>query len=192
MFRASRAVIIARLVAVAVAVTVATPAIASASQKIAVVDLQKVLLSTKAGRAAKAQFESMQKRKKKQLKRRDNELKKQEKSLVQQRMNLEKELAKAGRKGITPLLKAKAQEFQAKARRFQEEILAFQKTQRTALKQLAKKEAQLLKPIETKIKGHINTIAKKNGYTLVLNRVAVVYHVAAVDITAEVTKRMGK
>lgn len=172
-----------------------TAAIASASaeQKIAVVDLQSVLLGTKAGRAAKAQFEGMQKKKKKALQRRDNQLKAQEKKLVQERVDLEKELAKAGQPSkITPLLKAKAQEFQAKARRFQEEILEFQRTQQQTLQDLSKKESELLKPIETKIRGVIEQIAKARGYTVVLNRVAVVYHVDAVDITSEVSSRMGK
>ena len=169
----------------------AAPALA-APPKIAVVDLQKVLLSTRAGRAAKAKFEGLQKKKKKALKRRDNQLKAEEKKLVRERMELEKELAKHGVKGVTPLLKAKAQAFQAKLKLFQQQVLDFQKTQRETLQQLAKKESELLRPIEQKIKKHIDKIAKERGFTIVLNRVAVVFHVPSVDITAEVTRRMGK
>ena len=168
------------------------PSITWAAPKYAVVDLNRVLTQTKAGRAAKAKFLALQKKKKKQLKRRENQIKAQEKQLAKQKVALTRELSKVDPRKITPLLKAKAQEFEARVRRFQQEILEFQKTQRNVLQQLAKKEVTLLKPIEDKIKSHITAIAKQRGYTLVLNRVAVVYHVAAVDITAEVTKRMGK
>ena len=178
------------LLALVLTTALAVPAFADT--KIAVVDLQKVLLSTKEGRGAKAKFEALQKKKKKALKRRDNQLKAEEKKLVQERVALEQAIAKAGRTKITPLLKAKAQAFQAKAKVFQQQILDFQKTQRETLQQLAKKEAQLLKPIELKIKTHIDKIAKERGFSIVLNRVAVVFHVASVDITNEVTKRMGK
>ena len=169
------------------------PALATAATpNLAVVNLQKVLFSTKAGKAAKAKFEAMQKKKKKQLKRRDNELKKQEKELAQEKIRLGQELAKANPAKISPVLRAKAQTFEAKVRQFQQEVIEFQKTQRDALQQLAKKEATLLKPIEDKIKTHISDIAKAKGYVMVLNGVTVVYHVPSVDITDEVIKRMGK
>jgi outer membrane protein len=180
------------LVAIAVTVALLAPTAAIAGPKLAVVDLQKVLFTTKDGRKAKAQFEGLQKKKKKQLKRRDNQLKAQEKALGKEKIALGHELSKANPRKITPLLRSKAQAFEAKVRVFQQEILDFQKTQRKVLQQLAKKEVQLLKPIEDKIKRFIAKIAKERGYTMVLNRVAVVFHVPAVDITGEVTKRMGK
>ena len=168
------------------------PSLVSASPKLAVVDLQKVIRSTKAGRAAKAKFEALHKKKKKQMQRRDNQLKAQEKALGKQKVALGRELANINPKKITPLLRAKAQEFEAKVRRFQQEIIAFQKTRQTILQQLAKKEVALLKPIEDKIKGHISTIAKQRGFTMVLNRMMVVYNIPSVDITNEVSRRMGK
>ncbi len=167
----------------------ATPAFAE--QKIAVVDLQRVLLSTKAGKAAKSKFESLQKRKRKALKRRDSALKKQEKALMQERREIEGTLRAKGPKGVTRELQQRAQIFQQKVQTFQKEVLLFQQTQQKALKELAKKEAQLLKPIEDKIKKHIDAVAKAKGFTMVLSRVAVVYAVAAVDITADVSKRMN-
>lgn len=180
------------LMASILAVALLAPTLAFAQQKLAVVDLQSVLFSSKAGKAAKGKFEALQKKKKKQLKRRDNQLKSQEKALAKEKMTLGRELANANPQKISPVLRAKAQTFEAKVRQFQQEILEFQKTQRSVLQELQKKEAQLLKPIEDEIKGVINAIAKERGYAMVLNRVAVVFHVPAVDITSEVTKRMGK
>ena len=37
----------------------------------------------------------------------------------------------------------------------------------------------------------IQSIAKARGYTMVLSRLAVVYHLPAADITSLVTKRMN-
>ncbi|MEY3015501.1 MAG: hypothetical protein RIT45_4236 [Pseudomonadota bacterium] len=172
------------------------PAVASAADdKIAVVDLQKVLLSTKEGKAAKSRFEALQNKKKKQLKRKDDELKKREKALLEERVAIEKELADAAKAGATSIpdgLKAKAQAFQQKIMAFQKEVMEFQQAQKDALENLQKKEAELLKPIEDKIRTHIGAIAKERGYSIVLSRVAVVYAVEAVDITDEVSKRIGK
>lgn len=187
-----RTLVKTRLIALAlVAATCMAAAPAFASQKIAVVDLQRVLLSTKAGKAAKARFESLQKKKRKALKRRDAQLKKQEKALMQERQTIEQTLRSKGRKGATPELQQRAQIFQQKVQTFQKEVLLFQRTQQKALKDLAKKEGELLRPIEDKIKKHIDAIAKAKGYTLVLSRVAVVFASPTVDITAEVTKRMN-
>jgi len=181
-----------RLIAIALlGATLMAAAPVFAEQKLAVVDLQRVLLSTKAGKAAKAKFESMQKKKRKALKRRDAQLKKQEKALMQERRVIEQTLRAKGAKGATRELQQRAQIFQQKVQTFQKEVLLFQRTQQKALKELAKKEGQLLRPIENLIKKHIDAIAKAKGYTLVLSRVAVVFAAKSVDITAEVTKRMN-
>jgi outer membrane protein len=172
------------------------PATASAGEHtIAIVDLQKVLLSTKEGKAAKSSFEALQNKKKKQLKRKDDELKVREKSLLEERVTIEKELAEAAKRGATSIpedLKSKAQAFQQKIMAFQKEVMEFQEAQKEALDGLAKKESDLLRPIEDKIRKHIGEIAKERGYSAVLSRVAVVYAVDAIDITDEVSKRIGK
>jgi len=161
----------AALTAAVVLPTFAAPTAALASdEKIAVVDLQKILFSTKEGQAAKKSFEGMQKKKKKEL----------------------AEAAKKGAQSIPEDLKTKAQAFQQKVLDFQKEVMEFQETQKKALDDLAKQESELLKPIEDKIRKHIGAIAKERGYSIVLSRVAVVYAIDAVDITDEVSSRMGK
>lgn len=187
-----------RIAAAALALVWATAAAAPAwasSDKIAVVDLQKILHSTKEGQAAKKQFEALQNKKKKELKRRDDALKDREKSLLEERVAIEKELAEAAKRGAQSIpddLKTKAQLFQQKVMDFQKEVMEFQETQKRALEDLTKKETELLKPIEDKIRTHIAAIAKERGYSIVLSRVAVVYAVDAVDITDEVSGRIGK
>ncbi len=163
----------------------------AAPQKLAVVDLQRVLLSTKAGKAARARFEAIRKEKTKKLKRRGADLKKKEKSLMQERIALEKQLAQKGLAGLTPQVRKRADAFQASLKNFQRDVLSYQKTEREMVKNLARKEGELLKPIESKIKNVIQSIARKGGYSMVLSRLAVVYHSGAHDITALVTKRMN-
>ncbi|HAN32137.1 MAG TPA: hypothetical protein DCQ06_11110 [Myxococcales bacterium] len=163
----------------------------AATPSIAVVDLQKVLLSTKAGKAAKAKFERLQKRKRKQLKRRGNELKSQMKKLMAERQQLEKMVRANGGKPSGEL-QQRAQIWAQKAQTMQKEELLFQKTQQKALADLAKKEVQLLKPIENKIRDTVAKIAKARGFDMVVNRVAVVYSAANADITDVVISKMGR
>ncbi len=181
-----------RLIAIALlTATLMAAAPAFAEQKLAVVDLQRVLLSTKAGKAAKLKFETLQKKKRKALKRRDGQLKQQEKALMAERRTIEETLRSKGAKAATSELQQRAQIFQQKVQTFQKEVMLFQQTQQSALKELAKQEGELLRPIEDQIKKHIDAIAKAKGYTLVLSRVAVIFAASSVDITDEVTKRMN-
>ena len=163
----------------------------AAAPSIAVVDLQKVLVSTKAGKAAKAKFERMQKRKRKQLKRRGKDLKNQMKKLMAERKQLEQKVRAAGGKP-TMELQQRAQIWAQKAQTLQKEELLFQKNQQKALAELAKKEIELLKPIEDKIRSTVAQIAKARGFSMVVNRVAVVYAVGSADITDVVIAKMGR
>ena len=163
---------------------------AGAEPKIAIVDLQRVLLTSKAGKGAKQQFEAIQQKKRKQLKRTDNKLQAREKALLAERVALEKSVAGKGPEALTPELKKKMTEFMPKLKAFQQEVVDFQKTQRDMVQNLSAKEAELLKPIEQKIRMVIDKIAKEKGYTLVLSRVAVIYGLASDDITDVVAKRM--
>ncbi len=191
MTRPNTAPLLAALLTAALLAPMAVSATATAATKIAVVDLQRVLLTSKAGKAAKSKFEAIQKKKRKQLKRTDNRLQQREKKLLAERVALEKAVAGKGAAALTPALKKKMTAFMPKLKAFQQEVVDFQKTQREMVKNLAAKEAQLLKPIENKIRKVIGKIAKEKGYTLVLSRVAVVYGQASADITAEVARRMN-
>ena len=169
--------------------TFAAPA-AAAETKIAIVDLQRVLLTSKAGKAAKSKFEAIQKKKRKQLKRTDNKLQAREKELLAERVALEKAVAGKGPDALTPKLKEKMTQFMPKLKAFQQEVVDFQKTQREMVKNLGAKETELLRPIELRIRKVIDKIAKEKGYTLVLSRVAVIYGLASDDITEVVAKRL--
>ena len=57
--------------------------------------------------------------------------------------------------------------------------------------QLADLEAKLLKGQASDLKKKITTFAGKNGYDLILDSAAAIFHVEAIDVTDEVLKAMG-
>jgi outer membrane protein len=160
----------------------------AADAKIGVVDLQKVLHSTTAGKAAAKKFEDLQKAKKGQLDVKEKDLGKREKDLFVARQEIEKALQEAQGK-VSDEMKAKIVALQDKGKKFEQDVMELEKRRRDIVDELAKKEAELLKPIEDSIRTKVEAIAKERGLQLVINRQVAVYASDAVDITAEVIKR---
>lgn len=164
----------------------AVPAFAEA--KLGVVDLQKVLTTTNAGKAARKKFEDLQKTKQSSLEKKERDLAGQEKDLMSQRQQIEKE-AQASGGNPSDELKAKVAQFQDKARRFEQQMMELDKRRREVMDELARKEAELLKPIEQTIKAKVDAIAKERGLDLVLDKRFAIYASDATDLTAEVIRR---
>ncbi len=161
---------------------------AFAEVKIGIVDLQKVLKTTVAGKAAQKKFDDLRKAKQGQLEAREKDLGKREKELVNARQEIENALQANGGKP-TEELKAKVIALQDKGRKFEGEVLEHEKKKREIVDELAKKEGELLKPIEDTIKAKVDAIAKERGLGVVLNRQVAIYVAEALDITGEVIKR---
>lgn len=185
---ATRAKVVA-LVAACVVTSLLLPISAFAEGKFAVVDLQIVLKSTVAGKAAQKKFNDLRDKKKASLEKTDKELAAREKKLMVGRQEIEQAIAALQGKQPGDELKAKAAAFQEEARKFELDVAKFQNSQHTAAEDLAKKEAELLKPIETTIRGKVELVAKERGLVLVVNKQVAVYSAEALDITAEVIKR---
>ena len=166
--------------------TGALPALADA--KIGVVDLQKVLTTTNAGKAARKKFEDLQKSKQGTLERKEKELAGLEKELVSQRQQIEKE-AQASGGNPSEELRAKIAAFQEKARKFEQQMMELEKKRREIMEDLTRKEAELLKPIEQTIKTKVDAIAKERGLDVVLDKRFAIYASDATDVTAEVIRR---
>jgi outer membrane protein len=164
----------------------AMPALAEA--KIGVVDLQKVLTTTNAGKAARKKFEDLQKSKQGTLERKEKELAGLEKELVSQRQQIEKE-AQASGGNPSEELRAKIAAFQEKARKFEQQMMELEKKRREIMEDLTRKEAELLKPIEQTIKTKVDAIAKERGLDVVLDKRFAIYASDATDVTAEVIRR---
>ena len=164
----------------------AVPALADT--KIGVVDLQKVLKTTVAGKAAQKKFDDLRKAKQSLLEGKEKDLAKREKELIGARQEIETALQATGGKP-TDDLKQKVVVLQEKGRKFEQDVLDHEKKKREIVDELAKKEGELLKPIEDTIRQKVDAIAKDRKLDLVLNRQVAIYVVDALDITAEVIKR---
>lgn len=161
---------------------------ALAESKLGVVDLQKVLTTTNAGKAARKKFEDLQKSKQGVLEKKEKDLQSQEKELMAQRQQIEKE-AQASGGNPSEELKARFAAFQEKARKFEQQMMELEKKRRDTLEELGRKEAELLKPIEQTIKTKVDAIAKERGLDLVLDKRFAIYASDATDLTAEVIRR---
>ena len=148
------------------------PALAmSQALKIAVVDVQKVILTVPDGKAAKAKLERNAKKKQKALD-------KQQKDLLQMKEDLERKaslMAEAAKK-------QQVMAYQQKVAKLQEDYMKMQQ-------ELKEQEAKTLKPIFDKVQKAIKAVAKKDKYTLVLEKTAgVLFAEDALDVTDKVIK----
>lgn len=145
----------------------------AAGTKVAVINIQKVLMDSKAGKSARSKME-------KTMEELKAGLKKDEEKLVA----LQKEIQK----------KASAWSEEKK----QEKSIEFQKMRRNlGIKQddanleMKKLQEKYLTPIMKKLEGIVTEVAKSKGYTVVLPRNGVLYFDKGVDITAAATKALN-
>ncbi|RUM35375.1 MAG: hypothetical protein DSY50_02825 [Desulfobulbus sp.] len=164
------------IVAVAVflmaAVICGSPAYA-ADAKVAVINIQKVLVDSEAGKKAKAKVE-------KRMEELKSSFKKDEEALV----SLQKEIEKKSSAWSEEKRKEKAREFQKKR-------LSLGEKQEDANLEMKKMQEKYLTPIMKKLETVVTEVAKDKGYTVVLPRNGVLYFDKANDITATTTKALN-
>jgi outer membrane protein len=173
MFLSLGAVALALLVGGSVASAQGAPQ-SPASSKIGWIDLQVTLSTTKAGKAAKAKLDATKTDKQNTVNDRKEKLKKQAEELEKKR-------------GVM-----KAEALVARERELQEEYVQLQQLFMQLQQDLAKQEATLTREIFEKASTIISDIAKREGYTMIIekNEGAVLWATPAHDITAEVNKRL--
>jgi outer membrane protein len=142
--------------------------------KIGFVDLQKTLNETAAGKKAKAKLESDKKAKQTELDKKQKELQAYAAELEKQKVVLKPDV-----------LRQREKELQDKYVALQERYFQLQQD-------LSKQEALLVREIFGKASPIIDQIAKRDGYTLILekNEGAVLYGDKNLDLTPEVNKRL--
>ncbi len=151
---------------------------ANAEVKIGVVDVQKVVLNTSAGKKMKKDIESEIEKKKKDIKKKEDDFKKRVEEFEKKRQVLSDKVREE-----------QQMELQMDMRKFQEEV---QKSQMA----IQQKEVEGLKPLVEKIQKVIAEIAKDKDLSVVLEKSdrggGVVWAKGELDITDEVTKRADK
>ena len=164
------------LTAVAVVVlTVAggSRAIGADAPKIGVVNLQTVLETSVAGKAAQGEIRGQKDKLEADLKQKGNELQELEKRLQREATVMSKE----AREGKERELRIKASDLQA-----------LQKKYRTDLQDL---ERKYMGQLQKDISDLVTEIAKKEGYVLIISTIGVLYSQQGMDITARLIQDLN-
>lgn len=143
-----------------------------ATGKVGYVDLQRTLNETQAGKSAKKKLEADKAKKQKELDRKQQELQQYAAELDKQRLVLKPDV-----------LRQRERELQEKYVKLQETYLQLQQG-------LVAQEAELVKQILLKATPVIKEIAAKRGYSMIVDKNAVLWASDALDITNEVNQRV--
>jgi outer membrane protein len=164
--------------ALALAIVIATRLSAGAAgappTKVGFIDLQRTLSETKVGKTAKAKLESQKTDKQKLVNEKKEALKKEADELDKQRVVLKPDAVAKREKEL------------------QDQYVQLQQLFVQLQQDLAKQEAQLTRDIFGKASAIIESIAKRDGYTIIVekNEGAVLWADRSFDITDEVDKRL--
>lgn len=141
-----------------------------ADVKIGYVDLQRALTQVSEGKAAKEKLEKKVKVKQAEFDKMQEEAKK-----------LKDELETQGAMMKEDLKRQKIQEYQKKLMELQDYYLGNQK-------ELAEEEAKLTRPILERFEKILKKIGKEEGYTIIVEKSAVVFASPSVDLTDRLIK----
>jgi outer membrane protein len=147
----------------------------AAEMKIGVMNVQKVLLDSAAGKAAKAKFESKAKELKAKFQTEENAL-----------TAMQDDIEKKSSAWSAEKKEAQVREYQKKGREFQVKT----EDARFELKQLQDKELEpILKTLQTVVEGY----GKQNGYTAIFDsKIGVLYNTPAIDVSVDLTKALDQ
>ena len=162
---------LASLLMMVFAMTFASPALAQSAAKIGVVDFQSAIQQTKEGQAALKKLDTAYQQKKTAIAAMETQLR-------QMQSDYEKQasiLADSARK-------AKEQELLAAQSQYQQ---AYQQSEQ----EMQALYGQLMQNLLDKMKMICTQIGKEKGYTLIIEKGAVVFSTDAIDLTSELVKR---
>ena len=154
----------------------APSAAAARPTKVAVIDVERILLESNRGKKALAEIEALRKKKQQA-----GEAQQKEVDDLRQRV-------KAGELSLSQDKLADLK------KQLEDKLIALQRFQDDAQRDLSKKRDEVLDQIEKSVFPVINKIGAEGGYTLIFNkyRSGLVYADDAVDITEEVIARYNQ
>ena len=145
----------------------------AADMKVGVMNVQKVLVNSVSGKAAKEKFDQKM-----------QDLQSKFKAEEQELVDMQGEIEKKSSAWSEETKQLKVREFQKKRRELQEKS----EDARFELKTLQDKE---LAPILKALEGVVDTYGKNNGYTIILDsKAGVIYFSDVVDITDQLVKEL--
>jgi outer membrane protein len=158
------------------AVLVVQPAVRAADAKIAVIDVEYVVLKSKKGQSAKRKLKALYEKKQKELDAKQN-------ALLELKEKLENpssiETAESRRKSLM--------EYQQGVMQLQEDFVENQQA-------LGKKEMELMKPILESLEKVLNDFAAAGDYDLIMNRSqqGVIFAKPSFDVTERILKSLDE
>jgi len=147
--------------------------LAAQAVKVAVIDVERILLESNRGKTALQEIEALRKQKQQEGQAMQKELTDLQTRFTEGRLSLSEDKLAELRKQI------------------EDKTIALKRFQDDATRELTKKRDEVLDQIEQSVFPVINQIGKEGGYTLIFNKYnsGLVYANDAVDITAEVIER---
>jgi Skp family chaperone for outer membrane proteins len=142
--------------------------------RIAVIDTEKILLSSVSGKKAIAELKKAQEAKEAELRAKQQEIKDLQDKLTQGRLSLAQEK-------LTEMEK-----------QLEDKGIALRRMSDDASRELNKKKDELLGGIDEKVMPVINQIGKEQGYTMIFRKFesGLIYADDAIDITPTVVQRL--
>jgi outer membrane protein len=165
-----------RVIVVALFVSLSGGAAVAAEFKVGVVDMQKAIQTSSAGKKAKKEVEGDFEKKKKDLKKKEDDLKKRVEEFEKKQAVLSDKVRQEQQADL-----------QKDMMQFREEVNKSQVT-------IQQRERELTKPILEKLQKVILEIAKEKDFSMVLEKAeqSVMFAKTELDITDEVIKRADK
>lgn len=159
-----------------VLVTILSTTVFAAEFKVGVVDMQKAIQTSSAGKKAKKEVEGDFEKKKKELKKKEDDLKKRVEEFEKKQAVLSDKVRQEQQADL-----------QKDMMQFREEVGKSQVT-------IQQRERELTKPILEKLQKIILEIAKEKDFSMVLEKAeqSVMFAKTELDITDEVIKRADK
>ena len=144
----------------------------AADLKIGVVNMQKVIATSKAGKRAQSVLEQ-------KMKSYDASFKKDRDSLISMRSEIEKK-SSAWSDAV------KQEKFQA----FQKKSAEFGAKEREANQEMRKLQEQHVQPVLKKLEEVIQSVAKNGNYDIIVPNTAVLFASGALDVTDDIVKAL--
>ena len=147
---------------------------AASGIKIAVIDTERILLTSNTGKKALADLKKLQETKEGEARTKQQEIKDLQAKLTDGRLSLAQD---------------KLGEME---KQLEEKLVALRRFQEDANAELGKKRDQVLASIDQKVMPVINQVGKELGYTLIFRKFesGLIYADEAVDITAAIIQRL--
>ena len=168
-----RAVKFGFAIALCVIIFFINPLHAADVAKIGVIDLQKVLETSSAGKLIQAALKKQKDKMESDLKVKGTEIEKISKRLERESMVMSKEMR------------------EEKEREQRIKINDFKSLQKKYRSDLQKLEVQLMNQLQKDVKELVDAIGKKNGYLLIVNKYTVLYSPRSIDITDDLIKKLN-